>query len=727
MRVLAALAALVLSLAPVSAVAGVAGVKSGEHPDFTRIVVEAGADASGDWQFGRTADGYELALGPEVDGYDLAAAFDRIPKDRVSGLWRDPESGRLRLSLSCACHAIAFEFRPGIVVIDVKSGAAPEGSAFEEPLGDALAAEPAGQGYDWLALGDATRAAPAPALVAPEAAPEAVSSAALDPLRAALLEQIARGVAEGVVDVAENPDLGSPGAGLAEAPGLRIAVGELPGVRARGPQDPADSLTDGGAACLPDSQFAVADWIGPGPVAAQIGPGRSGLLEEFDTPKTPAVLRAARLYIALGFGAEALQTLALLGAPDDEATILLQMAGIVDLDPVAQNALAGQEGCDTSAALWSALTLAISGDEPARRIHGDSVARAFSALPAHLRRHLGTPLMQLFLDRGDTGTARLLRDATLRAPLAGAAGAGEEGAGDAAAGLMDAGYRLATGDAEGAAEGAQAVLEAGGGAGPEAVVTLVEAAFAGARTVPPDLPATVAAYLIEARGTAREAPLARAMVLAQAMAGRYADAFAALPHSPETAADLWTLAADGAPDDDFLRAAVGPPAGEAADATALAVASRLQALGFPQQALDWLDRGPGLPEGARMVAARAHLALRDARAAILVLEGDGSPAAEDIRARALLQLGDALAAASAFDRADLTEAAEAARRAAADWPVLAELGAEPWKTAATHTLPAAAPAAAGPLAAAATLAEDSAATVASLAALLESLPAASTP
>lgn len=120
-RRIAHLVFLVLApLAGAPALAEVAVVRGGEHPDFTRIVVEA--TQTGDWRLGRTDDGYALQLDDAVTGFDLTQAFSRIPRDKVSALWRDPKSGQLRFSLSCPCYAAAFEFRPGIVVIDIKPG-----------------------------------------------------------------------------------------------------------------------------------------------------------------------------------------------------------------------------------------------------------------------------------------------------------------------------------------------------------------------------------------------------------------------------------------------------------------------------------------------------------------------------------------------------------------------------------------------------------------------------
>lgn len=754
------LSALVLALClPTVAAGEVALVRGGEHPEFTRIVVDA--VAPGDWRLGRTDDGYELQLGPEVSGYDLAQAFERIPRDRVSALWRDPASGRLRFSLSCACYAIAFEFRPGVVVIDIKTGQPPQGSAFEVPLDppataaapDAGAPEPpaeaeaapsaapaaAGDGalaYDWIDIHRDTAGAPAePTLPLPFE----VADPRLDPLRAALLAQISRGAAEGVVEMAEHPVLPKAASDRSsEGPGMRIVNGDLPGMIASGVHDPGPNLTPEGQPCLADSDLAVTSWMLPGPIAEQMGPGRAGLLGEFDTPEPDAIRRAARLYIALGFGAEARQYLDMLPDPDaEEARLLRAMAHVADQEPGGEAAFVPMAGCDTAAALWSALTLTAAGEARPSQIGAlnlAAVGRSFSALPVHLRRYFGPPLVEMFLQAGKDEAARLIRDAILRAP-------GEAGP-DVA--LMDAQYDLATGDGHEAVKIAGEVAREAGSAGPEALVTLVEAAFQSGSPLPPDLPATLMAYRADARGTALEVPLRRASLLAAAMLGDFTGAFAELHAAPDSAADLWALAATRADDDLFLAEAVsaaaeGHPA-VAAD-VALAIAQRLLDLGFAGQALAWLgpvDTTADLPR--RLVAARAALALGDARAALALVSGLGDAEAERLRAAAVLQLGDAAAAAEALHRAGDAAAGDRALSWTEDWAKLAESGADPWKSAAALADagtagdaaqdPAAPPdpvAAPGPLARGNALVADSAAARAAVDALLTSVAAPATP
>ncbi len=674
-----------LALLAGPAAAEVARVSGGEHADFTRLVVEA-ADADG-WLLGRASDGYELRMPDSVTSFDVTQAFEKIPRDRLAALWQDPQTGALRFSLSCACHAIAFEFRPGIVVIDIRTGPAPEGSSFEAPLPAAAGApEPAeaaaeaapapaaaeDSGYDWIAL-QREGAASAPELPLPMPLP--TGEVSLDPLRDALLSQISKGAAEGVVEIAEGgvrpeDDAANPDDG----PWSRVAVGELPGLATGDDRGEASALTPDGRACLPDGRLDVASWGNTSPAAVQIGLARSGLLTEFDAPVEDAILRAARFHVFMGFGAEARQILGFLtGADPQDAPLLRAMAHVIDEEPPSENPFLGMETCDSAAALWAVLAADRQGGLPPLT-NADAVARSFSALPPHLRKYLGGRLVDLFLAAGDQETARKLRDAALRTP------APE----DPDLALMDAKYQLAQGDTKEAGALAEGVMDERGPATAKAAITLVEAAFQGERVIDPTLPSALEVFLRDAGDGEERAALLRATLLAHAMAGDFAAALSAEGADAATFSDLWSLAVEGAEDGPFLeeaaRQATNRP--ETRPDVELAVAQRLMTLGLADLALGWLGPvGPEQPEERRLLAGQAHLAVRDALAARAAVEGLSGPEADKIRAAADLQLGDARAAAEGLVRAGEAELGQRTAVWTQDWSFVGETGPEDWKQA----------------------------------------------
>jgi hypothetical protein len=690
--------------------AEVARVSGGEHADFTRLVVEG--TTGSDWVLGRSEDGYELRLPKAVTSYDVTDAFEKIPRNRLAALWQDPETGGLRFSLACACHAIAFEFRSGIVVIDIRNGSAPEGSAFEMPLDSnsaPAAATPdqsetaaAALAYDWVALQREAKSA-----ATAETLPLPTGGVSLDPLRDALLAEISKGASEGVVEIAEGGVRPAVSAETAESgPWSRLSVGELPGLSVNDPDRPRDSMTSDGRACAADSILDVAGWGGPGSVAGQLGLARSGLLTEFDAPVEEAVLRSARFHLFLGFGAEALQTLGFLdGETTEELPYLQAMAYIVDVQAPKSNPFSGMETCDTAAALWA--VLAAGGDERlAGSANADAVSRSFSALPLHLRRHLGPSLVDLFLEAGDQETARQIRDATMRVPSPG----------NPEVTLLDATYNLAEGNESTARELAEDVMAQMGPGSAKAAVTLIEATFRGDRSLDPTLPSAVDLFLRDALGTEDEAKLRRASVLAHAMTGDFASAFANGTTDSETFSDLWSMAVEATPDSQFLeaaaRSALSRP--KTRDEVELAVAERLLNLGMAELALGWLkEPGADSPEAHRLLAGTAYLGMRDPRRAMESVEGLSGEAAERIRASAMLQLGDAKEAAQRLVSAGDAAGAERTAVWTRDWTFVMEAGPEVWRQALetlsqAESTPSSDPAQEGPIARGSQLVDESA-------------------
>jgi hypothetical protein len=183
-------------------------VTSGEHDGFSRVVVDL-AEAT-PWQMGRTSDGYVLRFAREGIRYDLTQVFRTIPRTRLAAIWADPASGDLRFGIGCACHAMPFEFRDNVIVVDIKDGPPPPGSSFEQALDGRAMPKLAARdtrrprarpetamppGFNWTRL----RTDPATEVVA-------LPAADLDSMRDTLLRQMSRGAAQGLVNMTLPPD-----------------------------------------------------------------------------------------------------------------------------------------------------------------------------------------------------------------------------------------------------------------------------------------------------------------------------------------------------------------------------------------------------------------------------------------------------------------------------------------------------------------------------------------
>ena len=125
-------------------------VESGDHPGFTRLVLNM--PPGRDWQLGRQGENYAIDSGDPTDSFDISSVFDLIGRQRLASLDSTSQSGQLKLTLACTCHAIAFRWQTNWVVVDIVDGPAAIGSAFEKTLdansGTATAAvSPSGTGF----------------------------------------------------------------------------------------------------------------------------------------------------------------------------------------------------------------------------------------------------------------------------------------------------------------------------------------------------------------------------------------------------------------------------------------------------------------------------------------------------------------------------------------------------------------------------------------------------
>jgi hypothetical protein len=692
-------------------------VESGEHEGYSRLVLPLPEGA--EWQMGRSAGGYELALTGNDLRFDVSRVFDLIPKTRLTGIFADPVTGHLRMAISCLCHALPFQLDARTLVIDLRDGPAPPGSSFElaldgskpAPLLAAVSQRPrarpavsdeGGQGYDWLALPKP----PAVSVPGPDATtgPMGARNPDFGPLRETLIRQLSRGAADGVIQLA-LPEAHGDAPPAPTAAQMRVTT--LPGSAVHGERSPAGALQPDGVPCLSDIALDLAAWGDDSDVATQIAKRRQALVGEFDKPDQAVVAAFVRLQLYLGFGAEAEQTIAAFSVSDADVGAWISLARIMDGRTPGENSFAGMAGCDTAASLWAVLSAA--DDVPIGDFNVAAVKRAFSALPAHLRLQLAPKLSERALAIGQDELAFSVTQAARRSATITDAGAEA---------LLQARMDMADGHLAEVSTAMEALLAAGGPSSAEALILLVDARVALAEPLAPEIPDVAAAMLREHAGTELEPDLRQAWHLSMAAAGDFDAVFAAAPNTASMP-EVWRLLAHVGTDDAVLAYGIlstGAPMVADHDASTL-LAERLLGMGFAEAADRWMSTVEGEP----LLRARIDLARGDGRAVLSTLAGQTSPEALALKAQAEMALGQPDLARVTFAVAGDQAASLRAAGWAQHWGEVSQGPEGAWQAAA-KTVTKVPASVTGPLAQGQALIADSAAMRASLDVLLASVP-----
>jgi len=657
-----------LALLPGTLAAQTAIVTSGEHAGFSRLVVTS--PEAQDWQLQRDGESYVLTLESPDIRFDLSAAFERIPKSRVADLAVDSRPSTLRFTLACACHADAFSFRPNIVVVDIKSGLPEPDSPFEKAVSDPVPAV-AQHGtqskdttpvtersvpYDWLR--DATSS------TSPQAAPLPQQTN----LRAEIAAEMARSADEGLIDLAD------PSPSAAQSPGQpdHLNRGPLPGLSISNAAT-LDKPPLSPAQCLDEQLVDVAAWHMNAPKSGEgLAPLHALLTTEAEEIDATRILTAARQYVSLGFGAEALQVLTLSQPPTAEMRAVAQMARILEGEHDDDGPFQNMETCPSDVALWAILSR--SSLRRSERIASAQIFQAYSALPPPLRARVGPDLIERMLQQGDLATADRLRALLPVAPR----GDGH---------LANARSELAHGPTPEAQMDLEAAAAEPGPAEAEALVALVELAVQTRTPVAPDRIRMLEALEAQYQSTAKAPLLRQALVSAYGLAGEFRVAASWLERQPDAAERFLHLLARSESDAALLEYAFTPPVPDTVPVSPedrQLIADRLLTLGFPEQALLWL--GGTAPskderEAWSLARGRALIATHRGTDALRAIAGLGA-AADPLRAEANLLLGHSAEASPILART-APDRLQHIQRTSRDWALVADQDEAEWSGAAS--------------------------------------------
>ena len=635
-------------------------VRSGEHGDFTRLVIGIAPGTEWELRAGSDAFGRVIHFPGKSYSYDTSTLFDRIGTDRIAGLRPDAQTGDLGLQLSCACEVKAFVLA-NMLVLDITDpdpearlaqaekspGAAParfdamRDLGFPDPLG--------GRSLGVLPLERIDPRNTRSEASADSAPQDRIESLDLSGIESDIAEQLAQAATRGILDVSETlgarPETLETSASTHDDPQDEgfVTINAQP-LRTQG-EAPHSTVKDGrillsGDTCIRDEYLALEDWADGRPFETQLRELRRGLVGEFDQSDSGVAARLARFYLHFGMGPEARTLLSLSDVPHRD--VLEALADVLGEGEDTAETFSGQTHCDGPAALWSLLSLQDHRDD--REINADAVLRGFDTLPEPLQPYLAKRLVdQLMAHKQRAAAEALLKRIGRLEPEP-----SEE------VELARAEIEALDGNVAAAAERLKQVARSAPGAvSAQAVEKLLEMSVGQDEPVGEDISDLAAAYSVELRGTEDGPALWRANLRGMIGSGNFVAAFDTLDYEssgdPRIDSDFRKEAADAmiarASDVDFLRIVLSKsrrnPIGNE-PATLFAAAERLLALGLPDAAARLIDEQPEDRSNrkARLLRARIHLAMgqpEDAEIALIGLQGQD---VLDVRAAAREMMGD---------------------------------------------------------------------------------------
>ena len=722
---------LLFTCLPVGIFAQPVVVRSGEHGDFSRLAFEFSTPI--EWKMGRVSDGYEIRLQGVGDVINTSGVYRKISRNRIKNISVSSDSSRITLVLGCDCHADAFEFRPGLLVVDIKDGSPTEKSEFEDAFSsDEIANSPREvvapdvpvesevqsgieARHEVIAVKDTEPSVPdlpplsrrqstgsADAVAMPKIPLVVVGGSQkvterISGMQSEMLLQIGRAAAQGLLDANLPDSVSKPQ--VSEVQDAESVKGDLPllhpqvNIRVENSVDrefarllPENPVTATGEACLSDEALNVAEWGETDSVWRNISKQRGSVSGEFDKANAHAVEALAKAYIYAGFGAEAKSVINEFNTELENENLLKSLAAIVDgFVPNTASVLDGKTGCDSAVALWA--VLATPKLTAGLDINRPQVIGTFSGLPIHLRRFLGPKLAQRFLDIGDIDTARVLRNAIARAP----------GAHGPEFRLLDARLDRERGYDETAEKALESIISENSEVTVEALVELLEAKLEQKSEVSADLIVSAESFVQEQKSTQSGADLMRTLALTYAQSGNLSAALEKLreigddEHFDEVLeGQIWEgvleSAVNVASEEAFLRFVFSSRNDIAHQVISRSVlrktVERVLNSGLPELAKDLLD-APASPTADDLVLlARAAIAENDPQDALSILKTVSGKEAARLKARAYGLMENYVDAAEEFASiADSNRHHEAVWRGG-DWEYLQESGSDIEKTAA---------------------------------------------
>ncbi|MDP5220016.1 hypothetical protein Q5Y75_22660 [Ruegeria sp. 2205SS24-7] len=639
-------------------------VRSGDHGTFTRLTV--GLRTGARWEIDQIGNVARLTLDTPSITFDVSEVFSRIGRNRLKQIEQAAEGAPLMLELNCECLVTAFEEGNTLLVLDIRPGRPVVVEKVELPIVFGLLQQPDIEIPPKIKRARAPRKEAAAPVVAVEGA--------------AIQSQVDRAIAQGLLAPTADHRAQS---GLDQLQALkRVLDNRTANVRATTVIDrDLDGVLDGISAqlrqtrCVKDGRLDIGKW-GDDSTYASLGEMTLQIYGEFDRLDHAAVRQLAKSQLYLGFGAEAAATLGLDPTSADQVPELASIAMVIDERPhSARPVFAGQQACEGLVAFWALL----ADQELADDADVEAILNGFFSLPEHLRGHLGPRAAGSLVEAGKTDMAQIMMRRATPSPV------------DVAARMVQAKLSEAAGNAGQEMTQLKEVISdrSDPPEAPIALIELVETAWENRLGVDEENVMLAAAFAQEFIGSDLGPRLWQAHILALALSGNFDEAFGhpEMRHATDTAEvtelrqKSLTLLVENAADIAFLVNATDQSTAHIQTLDTklrIAVARRLQQLGFSEQAMKYLElpKSAGSPMAASLLRAQSALDAGLPRRALLELSNADGEEAQRLRAEALAMSNELVPAAALYQELGEADAAARSLWLSEEWAAIPE-GASP--------------------------------------------------
>ena len=518
-------------------------VRSGEHENFTRLIVDLPQRQPFEITYG--VDSASIVFSNQTFAFDTAPVFARISRDRIQDVEVASDQKGLKIQLGCDCEVSTFWHGPSLLVMDVREA---EVSVLlkDEPLSPGKESDQPPRKIDLDSLPDTTSLAAS--LVEFESSPistletdttrsedvpltkkSEANDQKLQEARQRLAMQIGRAASQGLLSprtsLRRNIDEPQPTEGVLEQ---EQPIDEEPNdtlshvnLHAQSSMDRdflallgSNDGTTPAMSCLPDDMLDVGAWGTDAPFAEQIGTLHTNLTNEVDAVQHETAIGLIKLYLFYGFGAEANAMLDLVDLPMRDTHLYHSISEIMEHGYASSGSiLSDQLSCDNFAALWSVLSYEeLPRDIP---VESDAALRAFDTLPRHLRSHLGPVLSRRLLEGGhDTAADNVLRildrhEETITTQ----------------AQLVEAEINIHEGQPNEAMETLQEVVSSNSEPSPDALISLIDTSILTEGNVSYDQAMLAGAYAQQYKGDTKRKDLVRVYLIGLAASGAFEQAY----------------------------------------------------------------------------------------------------------------------------------------------------------------------------------------------------------